>query len=213
MGRLAKFSEEQILDAALHLVATGGPNATTIGAIAAALDAPVGSIYYRFKSRDLLLARLWFRTIKRFQAGFLIALGGEDLDEAARQAALHVVGWVREHMDEARLLLLFRREDLAAQWPGELGNDLATLNEDVLAALQNHARRRFGDDSDGLERVVFALVDVPSAAVRRHLRADTSPPPSIDKLIASTCRCILTGPQTKSVDDIPARPRRTKRES
>ena len=59
------------MDAAMRLVAEGGPNAATVAGIAGALGAPVGSIYHRFKSRDLLLARLWIRTVKRFQVGFL----------------------------------------------------------------------------------------------------------------------------------------------
>ena len=44
MGRSAKFDEEQILDAALGIVARDGPGAATMAAIAAALGAPIGSI-------------------------------------------------------------------------------------------------------------------------------------------------------------------------
>ena len=69
MPRPAKFTEDQILDSALRLVAEGGPGAATIAGIAGLLGAPVGSIYHRFRSRDLLLARFWIRTIKDFQKG------------------------------------------------------------------------------------------------------------------------------------------------
>jgi len=192
MGRHAKFNEDQILDATLHLVADGGPGAATIAAIAERLGAPSGSLYHRFKSRDLLLARLWVRTIKRFQRGFLAALAGDDLDAAALGAALHVVRWSREHMDEARVLLLFRREDLAARWAEDLGKELASLNSDVESALRDYARRRYGEEGGAvMQRVTFALVDVPYAAGRRYLLADTPPPPSVDALMAATCRCIL----------------------
>ncbi len=192
MGRHAKFTEDQILDATLHLVADGGPGTTTIAAIAEQLGAPSGSLYHRFKSRDLLLARLWIRTIKRFQHGFLAALADDDLDAAALGAARHVVRWSREHMDEARVLLLFRREDLATQWAEDLGKELAILNSDVEAALWDYARRRYGvADGAMMQRVTFALVDVPYAAGRRYLLASAPPPPSVDALVAATCRCVL----------------------
>lgn len=196
MARPAKFDEEQILDAALHLVTEGGPGAATIGAIAERMKAPSGSIYHRFQSRDLLLARLWIRTIKRFQRGFLEALAADDLDEAAIGAALHNVRWLREHLAEARVLLLYRREDLAARWPDALGDELAVLNATVETALRDHARRRFGEsggaaDREALRRVVFALVDVPYAAGRRHVLAAEPPPPSLDDLVTETCRSVL----------------------
>lgn len=193
MARPARFTEDQIFDAALRLVAGGGPGAATIAGLAELLGAPVGSIYHRFRSRDLLLARLWLRTVKRFQRGFLDALADDDLDQAALGAALHVVRWAREHVDEARVLLLHRREDLlAAQWPEDLTTELAALNTDVESALRAHARQRYGHDGgQAVQRVTFAVVDVPYAAGRRYLIAGKPPPPSVDDLVAATCRCLL----------------------
>lgn len=193
MPRPAKFTEDQILDAALRLVAEGGPGAATISGIAGLLGAPVGSIYHRFRSRDLLLARLWMRTIKNFQGGFLEALGADDVDEAALGAALYNVRWTREHLNEARVLLLYRREELAERWPEELGEELATINAEVEAAVRDHARRRYGGDVDAaaLRRVVFALVDVPYAVGRRHLIQGEPPPPLADELVTETLRCVL----------------------
>jgi AcrR family transcriptional regulator len=74
MGRPAKFNTEQILDATAQLVAEGGPGLATVAGIAERLGAPTGSIYHRFNSRDLLLARLWFRTVRRAQEGFVAAI-------------------------------------------------------------------------------------------------------------------------------------------
>jgi AcrR family transcriptional regulator len=191
--RPAKFSEDQILDAAMRLVAEGGPGAATIAGIAGLLGAPVGSIYHRFESRDLLLAKLWIRTIKRFQVGFVEALGADDVDEAALGAALYNVQWTRDHLEEARVLLLYRSEDLAEKWPEELGEELATLNAGVFSAIKEYAQRRYGKDADAnmLRRVVFALVDVPYAAGRRHLINGEPPPPQIDDLVTETLRCVL----------------------
>lgn len=192
MARPAKFTEDQLLDAALGLVAAGGPGAATIAAIAAAVNAPVGSLYHRFRSRELLLARLWIRTVRRFQQGFVTALTGEDVDAAAIGAALHAVRWARDHLDEARVLLLHRRQDLAARWPEELGDELARLNDGVEAAVREHARRRYGSaDEADLQRLAFALADLPYAAMRRYLADGQPPPTSVDELVETTCRCVL----------------------
>ncbi|HEY6713647.1 MAG TPA: TetR/AcrR family transcriptional regulator [Rubrobacter sp.] len=193
MPRPPKFGEDQIMDAAMRLVAEGGPNAATVAGIAGALGAPVGSIYHRFKSRDLLLARLWIRTVKRFQVGFLRALEADDLDEAALGAALYNVEWTRRHVDEARVLLLYRREDLAERWPEELGEELAALNTDVERAVRDHVLRRYGEGggAEAVRRVVFALVDVPYAAGRRHLVNGEPPPLLVDELVTQTLQRVL----------------------
>ncbi|MFI5689722.1 TetR/AcrR family transcriptional regulator [Streptomyces sp. NPDC051636] len=192
MGRPSKFTEDQFLDAALRLVSAEGPDAATVAAVAEALGAPVGSVYHRFDSRDLLLAKLWLRTVRRFQSGFLQALASDDLDEAALRAALHVNTWARGHLDEARVLLLYRREDLAARWPAELGDEVATVNAAVFDALRDYASRRYGSaDPEHVQRVTFAVVDVPYAAGRRHLLAGEAPPTLVDDLVAVTCRCML----------------------
>lgn len=185
MGRAARFTAEQILDAAVAVVGRSGPAGATIGAIAGDLGAPVGSVYHRFASRDLLLARLWLRTVDRYQQGFLAALDGGD----ATAAALHTPRWCRAHPAEARVLLLYRREDLAARWPEELGEELARANAGLAAAVE-----RFCAGRHSATRAAFALVDVPYAAVRRHVAAGRTPPAEVDGLIAETCRAVLGGP-------------------
>jgi hypothetical protein len=91
--------------------------------------------------------------------------------------------------------LLYRREELAERWPEELGEELATINADVEAAVMNHAIRRYGEEVDAaaLRRVVFALVDVPYAVGRRHLISGEPPPPLADELVTETLRCVLVG--------------------
>lgn len=195
MARPAKFSEEQILDAALDLIAQAGPPAATIAAIAERIGAPVGSLYHRFPSRDVLLARLWLRSIDRFQQHFLAALAppeGGDLDEAAINAALQVLAWARGNMAEAQVLLLHRREDVAARWPDDLGAQLRSLNGRVEAAVRAHALRRYGsDDDEHLQRLTFALVDLPYAACRRYLGSGVPPPAALDGLVADAARSVL----------------------
>lgn len=192
MARPAKFTSEDILESAGRLVADRGPGGATIAAIAAQLGAPSGSIYHRFQSRDLILARLWIRTVKVAQAGFLEALALDDLDEAAVGAALHVPRWSRTHFDDARVLLLYRRRDLVERWPADLGPELETLNSGVEQALGAYTARRFGRNRPDVRRAVaFALVDVPYGAVRRYLIAGKAPPRAVDDLVRRTCTCIL----------------------
>ncbi|MFD0539407.1 TetR/AcrR family transcriptional regulator [Actinomadura luteofluorescens] len=136
MGRPAKFGEDRILDAALAVTAEGGPAAATIAAIAERLGAPSGSLYHRFGSRDLLLATLWTRCVRRFQDGFVAALDAGD----AEAAALHTPRWCRGHPAEAAVLLLHRRRDLAAAWPAELAAPLEALNARAADALSAFAR-------------------------------------------------------------------------
>lgn len=192
MPRPAKFSTDQILDATAQLVAQGGPPYATVAAIADRLGAPTGSIYHRFDSRDLLLARLWVRTAQRAQEGFVEALQQDDLETAAVDAALHMPRWTRTHLEEASVMLLYRREDLAEEWPRQLGPELSELNKPLERTLKQWVKRRFGSvNRTNLARAEFALLDVPYAAVRRHLMSGAPPPVSVDELVADTARCIL----------------------
>ncbi|WP_431930393.1 TetR/AcrR family transcriptional regulator [Nonomuraea jabiensis] len=187
MGRSAKFDSGQILDAALEIVAERGPAAATMAAIAAWMGAPVGSIYHRFATRDLLLAELWIRGIGRFQQGLIEALEADD----AESVVLHTVRWCRENPAEAAVLLLYRKEDLAAQWPEELGDRLAGLNAAAQAAFTAFARRR--DAEPDWNRLVFALIDVPLGAVRRHITDRNPPPPWVDDLVLTASKAVLLG--------------------
>jgi AcrR family transcriptional regulator len=194
VGRPAKFDTEQMLDAAAGLIADGGPGQATVAAIAQRLGAPSGSIYHRFESRDLLLARLWIRTIHRAQAGFLDALQLDDLHSAATQAASHIPRWSRTHLAEATVLLLYRREDLAARWPEDLGSEVSNLNVDLAAAMRSFTKRQFGRVTDRkLQAVAFALADVPYAACRRYLLAGQAPPAVVDDLVLKACEATLFG--------------------
>ncbi|RMI30582.1 TetR/AcrR family transcriptional regulator [Nocardia stercoris] len=185
MGRPAKFTEDDFLDAALEELAEHGT--VSIAAIAGRLGAPNGSVYHRFSSRDRLLATMWIRSIRRFQHGFLAALARDPID-----AALHSLRWSRENPTEARALLLYRREDLIARWPDELGPGLESLNTAVQSALATYAVTRYGpDDPDAERRVVLALVDIPRAALLRDLRAGSPPAPSLDEMVTAAATAVL----------------------
>ncbi len=173
MGRAAQFSEDQILAAATRHVAHDGPRAS-VAALARLLNAPSGSIYYRFANRDRLVAEVWLRAVRDFQRGFLAALDQPELDDAAFAAATHVPRWCAASLDQAIVLHRYRLDDLVDVWPVLLVPDRAALNKDLGAALRRHARLRYGSATGAaLERTTFALVNLPGGSVRRVPR---SPP-------------------------------------
>src|ERR1700680_4917019 len=111
MPRRARFPHRQTLDATAGLVAAGGPGAARAGAIGALVDAPSGSIYHRFPSRDLLLGRLWLSKAAFFQNRFAAALARPDAAAAGLEAALSLPRSARADFAGARIMLLHRRDD------------------------------------------------------------------------------------------------------
>jgi AcrR family transcriptional regulator len=189
MARPARFTDQDLLAAATQVAAAGGPGAATIGAIAKAAGAPTGSLYHRFPSRDALLGTLWLDLVGRFQAGWIEALEQGDTEAAA----LHTPAWVREHPTEARLLLLYRREDfLAGDWPPDLAERAAHVNDRAGAVLRAFTRAELGDDLPvNVRRVRFALVEIPYAAVRPYVAARQPPPPDLDALVLTASQAVL----------------------
>lgn len=180
------------LDAALGLNGERGPSAVTVAAISAKLKAPTGSFYHRFASRDALLAELWFKTVLAFQEGIAAALDAGD----GWKAALHTPVWVREHLDEGRLLLLYHRDDFVqGDWPQSLREGLADQARRGQVRLRKFTRETFGRAGPNeIRRAQFALSEVPVAAVRQYLQHREKPPPIVDELIRTTYRAIVNRP-------------------
>jgi AcrR family transcriptional regulator len=182
-----------MLDAAGELAATRGPAGATIGAIAESLGAPTGSIYHRFRSKDVLLAELWLQTVESFQTGFQASLAGPDAREAGLDAALYTVRWVRAHPVPARLLLLHHRDDfLPAGWPPEVVERAGEVSERAEAVFRSFTRRALGStNAAARRRARFAIVELPVAAVIAHVRAGELPPPIVDELVAEAYRAVV----------------------
>ena len=175
MPRPTLHDTDALLDAARDLIVEGGPQAAGIRAIAERSGAPSGSLYHRFGSRDALVARAWLRAVRRFQAGFIPALDADDpragVADAVRWAVLFAVN---ERADAQLLLAHGRRDLLHAEPQGLLAAELATVNEPLVQATRAITVRLFGRASgEAVERVSYAIVDLPLAVLRRHLRAGT----------------------------------------
>lgn len=191
MGRPPRYETDALLDAAAVLVSEGGPSSLTMAAVARAAGAPSGSLYHRFASRDALGAALWLRTVERFQDGFLTAAGGTDPVAAAVQAARHTVTWSRRHEAEARVLLEGAAELGRAGWPADAVDRAARLDAQSTRALAALARGVGLRGKGGVERVTFAVVDVPLASVRRHLTAGRVVPAGAEDLVEVAVRALV----------------------
>ncbi len=190
MGR-ALFDNADFLAAARALACDHGPAAVTIDSVTRRLNAPKGSFYYRFASRDALLGELWLATVLAYQDGFVAAIeAGNGL-----AAALHTPAWARLHLDDARLLLLYSRHDFVqGEWPAALKRGVRDQAQRFEGCLKRFAREAFGRVGPAqLRRATFVLAEVPLAAVKQHLQRREPPPPLVDELIATTYHAVVGG--------------------
>ncbi len=188
MGRKAYFQHEEFIEAAIQIIAEGGPGALTIAALAKRINAPVGSVYHRFPSRDAVLAELWLNIIESFQSKFLIKL-----QEGGLQATLSTLQWVRLYPNEARIMLLHRIEDLTSdKWPKDMQKHARRLAKELHDGMLAFTKKQFGSvTKENIERVTFALYDAPIGIIRRYLRDNKIPPASVNKLIRETYEAVI----------------------
>ncbi|MEO3759137.1 TetR/AcrR family transcriptional regulator [Mycobacterium sp. B14F4] len=185
-----------MLDAAQDLLLRHGTRAVTGTAIAELSGAPVGSIYHRFGSLEVLIARLWMRAVSRSQAAFLAAIDEPDTREAAVAAALSVFDFCREHPADAQLLASFGREDLiGADSTGPLADEFSQLNRPVEHAVATMAQRLYSKRTRrALDRTMLAVFDLPYGAVKRHLVHGTKLPAGLRHDVETAVRAVIDAP-------------------
>ncbi len=185
----ASFEHAAFLTAARDIAARNGPAAVTVSSVTERLGAPSGSFYYRFPSRDILLAELWLATALAFQQRFVAAIKAGD----GLTAALHTPVWVRAHLDDACVFLLHHRDDFVqGAWPAALTARVAQQARRVDACYKRFARDVFGGANAEMLRLArFVLADVPKAAVSPHLRRREPPPLIVDDMIRITYGAVL----------------------
>jgi AcrR family transcriptional regulator len=187
--RRAVFERPDFLAAARLLVSEQGPAPVTVDSVIQRLNAPKGSFYYRFDSRDALLGELWLSTILAFQEGFFAALDSGD----GLRAALHMPAWARSHLDDARMLLLYNRRDFVhGEWPESLKEGVKNQADRLEVGFARFAHHAFGrSTSIELQCAAFVLVEAPGAAVKEHIRRRSPPPALVDELIRKTYHAIV----------------------
>lgn len=184
MPRPALFTLDELLDAAAALLASDGPSAVTMSAVARAARAPSGSMYHRFATRAALCGELWLRTEQRFHAGFTAALSSaEDPQQRCVAAARFTVQWCRDHPVEAQVLLTGADALGAAEWPDELAERRKRRHR----ALRRALAAVHGDP----DRINAAVIDIPYAVVRRHLIAGQRIPASADAIVEQCALALI----------------------
>jgi AcrR family transcriptional regulator len=185
-----------MLDAARGLLLDDGIRAATVEAIAGASGAPVGSIYHRFGSREVLITRLWIRAVYRSQASFVAAIEDPDPKQAAVAAALSIFDFCDQHPADAQLLASFGREDLiGVTAEGPLAEELSELNRPIERAVVELAKRLYGKRTrTAVERTLLAVFDLPYGATRRHLIAGHKLPSTLRQDLETAVRAVIAKP-------------------
>lgn len=188
MGRKAYFKNEEFINAAIEIIAGEGLGALTIAALASRINAPVGSVYHRFASRDALLAEVWLTIIESFQSQFLA-----NLQEDGLGATLSCLDWVRLHPHEARIMLLYRMQDLiSGKWPQDLQENARRLDKELHDAVAAFIKKQFGRvTKENTDRAIFALHDAPIGIIRRYLQNNKVPPETVADLIRETYEAVI----------------------
>jgi AcrR family transcriptional regulator len=189
VARPAKFTADSILDAARDAVREHWRD-TTINHVAEHVGAPVGSLYYRFPSRDALFGSLWARAIGRFHEGLLAAAEIEDPRESLAAMARHIPQFCRENPGEAKAMTLYRLPDLLEKVPAGQRAEMATINDRVDTGLRRVAARRYGDLTD--RRYLLALVGTrqcPYGLIRPLIGSDI--PEEFDAICVAATEGIL----------------------
>ncbi|MFI6154323.1 TetR/AcrR family transcriptional regulator [Kitasatospora sp. NPDC051170] len=193
MARPSRYDESLLLDTAVRLAAAAGPAAVTMSAVARESGAPNGSVYHRFPQRTVLLAELWLRTVETFQEGCLAALDSRPEPHlAGGAAARHVVSWSRAFPEQATVLLHGADAFGKAEWPEDHVRRAQRGNQRARRAVAALADRLGATTAADIDRVALAVIDLPLAVVRRHLRGGTPLPAHAEEL-AEQCAVTLLG--------------------
>ncbi|MFX0577044.1 TetR/AcrR family transcriptional regulator [Nocardia nepalensis] len=193
MSRKPTHTLDSLLDAAADLAAAHGAAAVTMSAVAAAVGAPSGSVYYRFPDRAALLAGLWLRTIDRFQNGFLEALRIDPPREAAIRAAHHVIDWSRRHPAEVAVLLSGPEAFGFGQWNAESRDAAAAQQARIDDAVEELGDRLGYRSRADRERLALLIIELPYAAVRRCARKSDADPAAAAVAVDRIVRDALGG--------------------
>ena len=127
---------EQIVEAALGLVADRGIAATSIDDIAAAAGVAKGSIFYNFGSKSGLFAAIIGDGVARLTAALKEAADQHSGREAVEAIATELLGQIRDHPDFAKLVAteIFRR---GRDWQESIG----TIRRDAIGTFAEAARQ------------------------------------------------------------------------
>lgn len=183
MGRPTVHDSDALLDAAVALFARGGVRAVTMAAVAREARAPSGSVYHRFPDRGSLLAALWQRTARDFEAAYRAVLGPRPTADAVVEGAVWIVDWCRANPGVAAVLDAGAQAFEPGTWPDGIRRAHAAtvrVRDRELAALVDSLAADTGVAHD---EIAFAMVGLPIAVVSGHLRVAEPVPAGATDLV------------------------------
>ncbi|AIY43248.1 Transcriptional regulator [Collimonas arenae] len=187
MVRLAKFTEDSIIDASIEMVAHCGVAAVSISAIAGKAGAPTGSVYHRFESRGAILARAWLRVKSDFRNA--VACHWSEGDTWAAVAGF--LQWCRDKPLYAKFLLQCEdypvfSEPLSAELNAALEAEQEALDLCFRQCLA-HMPQGSADTGAEAEAVLrFTLFSSPIAMIKPYLLQDLNIPACIDDVLRAS---------------------------
>jgi AcrR family transcriptional regulator len=187
MVRLAKFTQDSIIDASIEVVAHCGVAAVSISAIAGKVGAPTGSVYHRFESRSAILACAWLRV----KADFRKAVACHWAEGNTWAAVAGFLQWCRDKPLYAKFLLQCEDysvfgEPLSAELNSALEAEQDLLDQcfrQCLAHMQQ-GRTEAGGETEAVLR--FMLFSSPIAMIKPYLLQDTNIPACIDDVLRAS---------------------------
>lgn len=191
MVRLAKFTEDSIIDATIEVAAHCGVAAVSISAIAGRAGAPTGSVYHRFESRGAILARAWLRVKADFRE--TVACHWSEGNTWAAVAAF--LQWCRDKPLYAKFLLQCEdcpvfNEPLSAELNAALEAEQEALDlcfRQCLAHVpQIHAGADGGTETETEAVLRFTLFAAPTAMIKPYLLQDLNIPARIDDVLRAS---------------------------
>lgn len=192
MGRPATHTEDQFLDAATALFASGGARAVTMNAVARAVGAPSGSIFHRFPTRGSLLAAVWIRTVRRFQQEYADRLGSDPLTaRGVVDATAWVVEWCRTNLSAALVLHAGVHAFEPDSWPEAARSLWNAANAEQERTLERLVAEIAGQTTLTPAEIAFVLFDLPLAAVRTSLVSRREPGPEAARLVRALATRLL----------------------
>jgi AcrR family transcriptional regulator len=190
MGRPARFTDQELIQATARISAKLGPGNTTIGLIAEEAKAPIGSVYHRYPSKGALLAEAWIAAAEGFGAQFRATLAQAKDVETALEAALVTPRFTRTDHAGGVLLFAHRRDDFLDEAPEESRARAAKQTSGVLHSIAEAAKRFLPRDPRGREKLAVALLGLPYGAVRIFL-PQAVPPTELDATIKAAARAAI----------------------
>ncbi len=183
MGRMSTVKEAEIFAAVGRRLSLNGN--VTLQNVVADTGVSIGSLYHKYGSREVLLARTWIDAVHSFQAEFLEVINSAG-DDAGERAALVTPRFCRKEKARAVVLACCRKSEFVTDvLPDEIRQEIDRINDDMIVAIKAFSKR----SGLSLDACKMGLVAFPLGAVRMYL-PDRPIPKAVDDYVLAAFRSV-----------------------